>query len=119
MEGFITWSILKEYVSFVAITFMVVEFCKGLPVISKIPTKYFSSAIAFVLLILVNMYNKTFTYLDITLYLLSAISISLGSNGLYHFNNSVKNIDDMSDDKKLNSNVIDGVQFDRSDMRGE
>ena len=86
MDGFITWEILREYVSFVAIVFMVVEFTKELPMIRKIPTKYFSAIVAFLMILIVNVQGLEFKAWDIVLYVLSAISISLGSNGLYQFN---------------------------------
>jgi len=86
MEGFISWGILAEYTSFVAIVFMIVEFCKELPIVRNMPTKYFSAIVSFVLLILVNLEGLTFRFWDIVLYVLSAIAISLASNGLANFN---------------------------------
>ena len=66
---------------------MVVEFTKGLKYIKKIPTKYWSFFIAFILLTITNIVMGTFRAVDIVIYLLTAISISLGSNGLSNFNN--------------------------------
>ena len=86
MEQFITWEMLNTYTSFVAIVYMVVEFTKGLPLIKKIPTKYWSFIITFILLTIVNLVIGSFKGVDIVLYILSAVSISLGANGLSNFN---------------------------------
>lgn len=87
MDNFLSWDTLTTYASFVTIVFMVVEFTKGLKYIKKIPTKYWSFFIAFILLTITNIVMGTFRAVDIVLYLLTAISISLGSNGLSNFNN--------------------------------
>ena len=87
MDNFLSWDTLTTYASFVAIVFMVVEFTKGLKYIKKIPTKYWSFFIAVILLTITNIVMGTFRAVDIVIYLLTAISISLGSNGLSNFNN--------------------------------
>lgn len=87
MDTFLSWDTLTTYASFVTIVFMVVEFTKGLKYIKKIPTKYWSFFIAFILLTITNIVMGTFRAVDIVIYLLTAISISLGSNGLSNFNN--------------------------------
>lgn len=87
MDNFLSWDTLTTYASFVTIVFMVVEFTKGLKCIKKIPTKYWSFFIAFILLTITNIVMGTFRAVDIVIYLLTAISISLGSNGLSNFNN--------------------------------
>lgn len=86
MESFMTWETLKTYTTFVATVYMVVEFTKGLPLIKKIPTRYWSFLISLGLLITVNAVMNEFKWVDIVLYALSAVSISLGSNGLSDFN---------------------------------
>ena len=90
MEGFLTWEALTTYASFVSIVFMVVEFTKELKFIKNIPTKYWSFIIAFILLFITNIVMKSFKLTDIVLYVLTSISISLGSNGLSNFNKNSK-----------------------------
>lgn len=87
MEHFITWEMLKTYTTFVVIVFMVVEFIKNLKYIKKIKTKYLSFIVSFILLIIVNIESGDFSFIDLFLYALSGISISLGANGLSDFNN--------------------------------
>ena len=90
MENFLTWEVLRTYASFVSIVYMVVEFTKGIKFIKKIPTKYWSFFVAFLLLIIINLVMKNFKLVDLVLYALTAISISLGSNGLSDFNRKEK-----------------------------
>lgn len=87
MENFLTWEVLNTYASFISIVFMVVEFTKELILINKIPTKYWSFFVSLILLIITNIVANTFKPVDIVLYILTSISISLGSNGLSNFNN--------------------------------
>lgn len=86
MEEFLTWDVLSTYASFVTIVFMVVEFTKDLKGVKKIPTKYWSFIISFVLMIITNVALSTFHFADLILYALSSMAISLGSNGLNNFN---------------------------------
>ena len=90
MENFLTWDVLTTYASFVSIVFMTVEFTKELKFINKLPTKYWSFFISFALLLITNLVLGSFKLEDVILYLLTSISISLGSNGLSNFNNGGK-----------------------------
>lgn len=100
MEDFLTWSSLTTYASFVSIVFMIVEFTKELEFIKKIPTKYWSFFISTILLIITNIVTGTFEFKDIVLYILTSISISLGSNGLSNFNkNKTNNIEEVTNEK--------------------
>lgn len=91
MEQFITWDILTTYATFVTIVFMVVEFVKELRFIKNIKTKYLSFIVAFVLLSITNAVLGNFKFVDLILYALSSITISLGANGLSNFNNKNDN----------------------------
>lgn len=86
MTEFISWAILGEYTTLVTMVYIIIEFTKELPFIKKMPTKYWSAIISFLLISLTNLHSGGFQYWDIVLYILSAISISLGSNGLANFN---------------------------------
>ena len=98
MNNFLTWENLTTYTTFVAIVYMIVEFTKELKGIQKIPTKQWSFLVSFVLLVLVHIANRTFHIIDLVLYALTAISISLGSNGLSDYNKKVE--------EKKNSNQV-------------
>lgn len=90
MNDYITWELLASYATFVTIVFMVVEFTKGLPFIKEFETKYYSALVAFILILLVQFQGGTFVIFDIVLYALTAISVSLGANGLANFNKTPK-----------------------------
>ena len=92
MDSFITWEMLLGYTTFVGIVFMVVEFTKELSIIKKLPTKYWSAFVSFVLMLITNIVLNTFKLEDLLLYALSSISISLGANGLSTFNDKKKSI---------------------------
>lgn len=86
MKEFLNWDVLSTYASFVTIVFMVVEFTKDLKGIKKMPTKYWSFIISLILMTITNIALKTFRIVDVILYALSSMAISLGSNGLNNFN---------------------------------
>lgn len=90
MNEFLTWEVLLTFTGLVTTTYMVTEFTKEIPLIKKMPTKYWSYIIALVLLLAVNLVTGSFKYEDIVLYLLNAIPVSLSANGLNNFNNGKK-----------------------------
>lgn len=90
MEQFISWAILTTYTTFVTMVYMVVEFVKELKICKPIKTKYLSFIIAFALLITTNIVVNQFRMIDLILYILSSISMSLGANGLNNFNKESK-----------------------------
>lgn len=90
MNEFLTWEVLLTFTGLVTTTYMVTEFTKEIPLMKKMPTKYWSYIIALVLLFAVNLVTGSFKYEDIVLYLLNAIPVSLSANGLNNFNNGKK-----------------------------
>lgn len=86
MNEFLSWEMLAGYVVFVTVVFTLVEFTKGIKIIDKIPTKYWSALIAFALLNLVHAHGGTWFAWDTALYGINAILISLTANGLADFN---------------------------------
>lgn len=87
MESFITWKLLLTVSGLLGATYMVTEFTKGIKFIDKIPTRYWSFIVSFIITIAANIAVKQFAFTDLVLYALNSISISLGSNGLYDFSN--------------------------------
>lgn len=83
---FITWAMFLDFATFTTLVFVFVNFTKELPLISKIPTKYWSAIVAFALMLVVNLHNATFTGWDVFLYVFNAILISLTANGVADFN---------------------------------
>ena len=86
MDGFMTWDTLLTFSGLVATVYMIVEFTKEVKFLKKVPTKYWSFIVASFLIICTNLAVGLFQFKNILLYLLTAVSISLGSNGLSNFN---------------------------------
>lgn len=86
MNDFLTWETLLSYTNFISIVYMVVEFTKEIKIIKRIPTKYWSFFVSFILLIFIHFAINNFCFKDIIIYLLTSIVVSLGSNGLSSFN---------------------------------
>lgn len=82
MEQFLTWDILKDYITFVGIVFSVVAFSKELPLIKLIPTRLWSFVVAFLLLIVTNIHSNSFEWFDLIIYAINAIIISSSANGI-------------------------------------
>lgn len=90
MDNFLTWEVLRDYVTFVGIVFSVVAFTKNIPFIKLIPTKAWSVIISFCLLLAINIHSGTFEWWDIIIYFINAILISAGANGLADINGGDK-----------------------------
>ena len=90
MEQFLTWEILRDYVSFVGIVFSIVAFTKEIPLIKQIPTRLWSFLVSFLLLVIVNLHDTTFVAFDLVIYFINAILISASANGIADANNKNK-----------------------------
>lgn len=85
-ENFISWEMLSIFGTLAMITFMFVEYTKELPILKSIPTKYYAGIVAFVLIVLSMLQSGSFAFIDIPLYILSAIAITFTSSGVSDFN---------------------------------
>ena len=89
LDNFVTWETLAVFGSLVTVSFVIVEFIKDLPLVKKIKTKYLSWFVALGLMVITNLVLGTFIPVDLVLYAISAILISMSANGLSDFNNPV------------------------------
>ena len=88
-DTFINWDMLTVFGTLALAVYMFVEFTKELPIIRDLKTKYYSGIIAFLMIILVAFQSGKLSFIDIPLYILSAIAITFSANGLSDFNNPV------------------------------
>lgn len=88
MDSFLTWEVLLTFSGLVGAVYMVVEFTKELKLIEKVPTKYWSFFISFIIIVISNAVMGTFVWKDLLLYILNSIVVSLSANGLSDFNES-------------------------------
>ncbi len=89
LDNFVTWETLAVFGSLISAVYVVVEFIKDLPLIRKIKTKYLSWFVALGLIIITNLVMGTFVGIDVVLYSISAILISMSANGLDNFNKTM------------------------------
>jgi hypothetical protein len=87
MEQFLTWEMLGDYITFVGVVLTVVAYTKNAPIIKLIPTRLWSVIVSFLLLMFVNIYNGTFEWISLVIYILNAVMISATANGISDANN--------------------------------
>lgn len=81
---------LTDFPTFVGIVLTLTAFTKGLPLIDKIPTRFWSFVISFGVLLAFNLRANTFTTWDILMYAINAVMISSSANGISDINNKKK-----------------------------
>jgi hypothetical protein len=122
LENFVTWETLAVFGSLVTVSFVIVEFIKDLPLVKKIKTKYLSWFVALGLMVITNIVLGTFVAVDLVLYAISAILISMSANGLSDFNNPVDKsrkdikivyptLEELNQEYDYNAYVEDGQEF--------
>ena len=83
MSEFISWPVLATYSGALAMVLILTQFTKELCFIKQIPTQIWSYILAFIVLILANLFTGGLT-LDIVMQtLLNAVIVSIASNGGY------------------------------------
>lgn len=103
MESFLTWGYVATFMGIVFCTSMLVEFFKEMPYIKKIPTKYFTAIIAFVLIFVSSIFLGEFTFINIPLMILNAILVAFTTTGQYDFHyRKVRLIEDKPEDEQKN-----------------
>lgn len=87
---FLTWQYIATFAGLVFATNLFVNFTKELPAIKSMPTKYYTSIVALVLIVLSSITSGTFNYQDIPLMMLNSIIITFTATGSYDFTNKSK-----------------------------
>lgn len=82
MEQFITWDMFRDYPTFILIVFTIVAFTKDFKYIKNIPTQKYCYLVALIYRIIVTIYFKEFRLVNIFIYLVDAIFITLATKGL-------------------------------------
>ncbi|HBJ1650950.1 TPA: hypothetical protein LA460_003376 [Clostridium botulinum] len=98
MDTFLTWEYVSSFVGLVFVVGMVVEFFKEMPILKNIPTRYFTSMVAFILLLLSSIFTNTFSFNNLPLIILNAILITYTATGGHDFHyKKVNVIEDKND----------------------
>ena len=85
MDSFLTWEYVATFEGVVFATNLFVNFTKELPYIKNISTKYYTSLVAFVLIILSSLTLSTFNFKDLPLVILNSILVTFTATGGYDF----------------------------------
>lgn len=87
MDTFLTWEYVATFAGLVFATNLFVNFTKELPYVKDMPTKYYTSIVAFVLIIMSNLSSGVFDYKNIPLMILNSVIITFTATGGYDFTN--------------------------------
>lgn len=92
MDTFLTWQYVATFSGIVFCTSMVVEFFKEIPIIKNIPTRYFTTMVACLLITLSSIFTGTFSVNNILLILLNSILITYTAVGGHDFHYKKVNV---------------------------
>lgn len=102
MDSFLTWEYVATFAGVVFATNLFVSFTKELPYIKNISTKYYTSIVAFILIILSSLTLGLFNITDLPLVVLNSILVTFTATGGYDFTyKKVTNTETKTTDNKL------------------
>ena len=82
-QEFFTWASLGTYAGAVFATTLITQLFKGIGVISRIPTRLFSYAVALVVLLVATIVASGLEWQALALCVFNALIVSLAANGTY------------------------------------
>lgn len=82
---FLTWDYLASYAGMVFAVTIFTQFFKDLPLIKKIPTKYFAFVISLIIMTSVSLYQGTFNINNILLVILNSMLVTFTATGTKDF----------------------------------
>lgn len=81
--SFFDWTFLGTFAGALAAVALITELIKELPALKKVPTQFVSWALAFVILILAQLFTGTLSAQSAVLCVLNGAMVSLAANGGY------------------------------------
>lgn len=81
--SFFDWTFLGTFAGALAAVALITELIKGLPALKKVPTQFVSWVLAFVILILAQLFTGTLSAQSAVLCVLNGAMVSLAANGGY------------------------------------
>lgn len=81
--SFFDWTYLGTFAGALAAVALITELIKELPALKKVPTQFVSWALAFVILILAQLFTGTLSIQNAALSVLNGAMVSLAANGGY------------------------------------
>lgn len=81
--SFFDWSYLGTFAGALAAVALITELIKELPALKKVPTQFVSWALAFIILIMAQLFTGTLSAQSAVLCVLNGAMVSLAANGGY------------------------------------
>lgn len=81
--SFFDWPYLGTFAGALAAVVLITELIKDLPALKKVPTQFVSWALAFIILILAQLFTGTLGVQNAVLSVLNGAMVSLAANGGY------------------------------------
>ena len=81
--SFFDWTYLGTFAGALAAVALITELIKGLPALKKVPTQFVSWVLAFIILILAQLFTGTLNAQSAVLCVLNGAMVSLAANGGY------------------------------------
>lgn len=81
--SFFDWTYLGTFAGALAAVALITELIKELPALKKVPTQFVSWALAFIILILAQLFMGTLSAQNAVLSVLNGAMVSLAANGGY------------------------------------
>ena len=81
--SFFDWTFLGTFAGALAAVALITELIKELPALKKVPTRFVSLVLAFVILILAQLFTGTLSAQNAVLSVLNGAMVSLAANGGY------------------------------------
>lgn len=81
--SFFDWTFLGTFAGALAAVALITELIKGLPALKKVPTQFVSWVLAFIILILAQLFTGTLSAQSAVLCVLNGAMVSLAANGGY------------------------------------
>ena len=82
-EAFLTWEMLGSYSGTLGMVLILTQLTKGLPYISRIPTRLYSYLVAVVVMLLTAIFGSRTQASDFVLLFFNAAVVALSANGGY------------------------------------
>lgn len=84
-KDFLTIDYISTFMGTVVVTMLMVQFFKELPLVKKMPTRYFTFIVALFNIVMCTVLTNTFTLVGLYLMFINAMLVTFTSTGGYDF----------------------------------
>lgn len=111
VNDFLTLDYIATFVGTVVVTMLLVQFLKDLPLIKKIPTKYFTFIVALVNILICTATFGTFTLQSVYLVFINAVVITFTCTGGYDFTYKKVKVTEQASEDKIPEVEVGNINF--------